>query len=364
MPSERCCPVCSNLERTTIYTTPTKQTINCCVQCGMVYADGSPAMDYAKDSIYTCAETYQSQAAHYERIVENVTDAGVDFSASVLDVGCAVGGLMQALLSAGFKTVHGMSLSAGEVALCESRGLTAFQRDIANLGILSPYDLVTVSHVLEHVPDVPQFLYNLRRWVKPNGLVYIEVPDASKYAECFTSICQGFNSEHINHFSLEYLREALRKAGYYVHGWGAYTMPIERTDSTYPCIWAVATPREFGALRSAIENYRNKLVPQVERINENLRRSLSGPFVIWGMGETARMLLHGGAIDLGFVLLGCDTNPVYHDRVVHGVSVVSPEQFKPRSEIPILICSQTRKNEIAARIRELGLTNRIITLGE
>jgi hypothetical protein len=263
----------------------------------------------------------------------------------------------------GFEKAKGLSLSAGEVAACVAKGLDVTQWSVSD-SVPEQYDLVTVSHVLEHVPDVLEFLRSLRRWVKPLGRVYIETPDATKYAECFTSICQGFNSEHINHFSEAHLLEALYGARFARERSGTYIMPIERTDSTYPCVWALVSPRAASMhwLKTSIETYRDRLIPQLHHVASSLQRSISGPIAMWGMGETARMLIEGGVIDPELVLLGCDTNPVYHNRIVHNIPVYDPEHFNPPPEVPILICSQTRKDEIYARIRELGLSNRTITL--
>lgn len=359
----RSCPVCQSQCRDLLHTTPTGQTINCCVGCGMVYADDSPTMNYSKNSIYTCAETYQSQKAHYDTIVKTCQMAGVTKDKSILDVGCAVGGLMKSFETAGFRYVGGVSPSQGEVNECIAQGLMASVRDVVTWEHPIQFDLVTLSHVLEHIPDVSAFLCGLRRWVKPEGRIYVEVPDATRYTECFTGICQGFNSEHINHFSGMHLVEALRRAGFHVELSGAYIMPIERTDSTYPCVWVMATPSLVDVwLRRCVEAYRDELVPQIERISTKLQQAFTGEFVIWGMGETARMLIEGGLIRSEAALAGCDTNPVYHNEFVHGVFVYPPEKFNPPPDMPILICSQTRKHEITAQIRKLGLTNRIITL--
>lgn len=105
-------------------------------------------------------------------------------------------------------------------------------------------------------------------------------------------------------------------------------------------------------------------MPQIERVTERLKRDLDGvgSFSIWGVGETTKMLLKSGIIDRSQVIEGVDTNTVYHNRTVGGVSIVSPKDFNPAPDVPILVCSQLHAADIIAKIREMGLTNRIITL--
>ena len=46
-------------------------------------------------------------------------------------------------------------------------------------GQLGPFDGVILSHVLEHVLDLHQALQGVRAIVKPGGVLYVEVPDAT-----------------------------------------------------------------------------------------------------------------------------------------------------------------------------------------
>ena len=66
---------------------------------------------------------------------------------------------------------------------------------------------------MEHVRDVKPALASLERFMTGRALIYVEVPDASRYAAFAWSPFQDFNSEHINHFSLASLDNLLRQAG-------------------------------------------------------------------------------------------------------------------------------------------------------
>ena len=61
----------------------------------------------------------------------------------------------------------------------------ALQADFLTLdpGTVGLFDAVTFNKVLEHVEDPASFLLAARRFLKPHGFVYVEVPDAAAAAE-------------------------------------------------------------------------------------------------------------------------------------------------------------------------------------
>jgi SAM-dependent methyltransferase len=317
----------------------------------MVYADNSEPVDYASDSIYACSSTYDGQPDHYRRIVRHLLECGVSTQDSVLDVGCALGGLMTTLRECGFNDVRGISLSPAEVSACVSRGLRAEVADVSQ----AEAKTVTVSHVLEHVSDVPRFLSSLR-----GERIYIEVPDALGYVKHFTSLCQGFNSEHINHFDLSHLMLACFNAGMKIESQGAYNIPVGEGNH-YPVIWVLAS--RLSPLSAAVSEYADRLDGQFRAVKERLA-CLPEKYAVWGVGQTTQILVAGGIIKPEHVWSATDTNPVYHNRVVAGMYVRTTEEFDPFPQDPILVCSQTSQASIVERIRQLGFANPIITLEE
>ena len=72
---------------------------------------------------------------------------------------------------------------------------------------------MVLSHVLEHVQDLRPSIAAVARLTAEGGCVYLETPDAARYAECLVAPFQDFNTEHINHFSLGCLVNLARTAG-------------------------------------------------------------------------------------------------------------------------------------------------------
>lgn len=64
-------------------------------------------------------------------------------------------------------------------------------------------DVITMWHVLEHVPDLNQYLIELKRILKPNGIVFIAVPNFNSYdAKHYKEFWAAFDvPRHLWHFS-------------------------------------------------------------------------------------------------------------------------------------------------------------------
>ena len=102
----------------------------------------------------------------------------------ILDVGCGRGDTLAWLQRWG-ADVHGTQVSA--TAAQVARDLIGHERifvgDLADAGYAdASFDCVTLWHVLEHVPDPLALLKEVRRILRPDGFVYIEVPNAGGWA--------------------------------------------------------------------------------------------------------------------------------------------------------------------------------------
>jgi len=75
----------------------------------------------------------------------------------------------------------------------------------------SRFDVITLNKVLEHVENPVAMLERARRWIRPGGFVYVEVPDAA--AVQAGSNREEFFIEHLHVFTLKSLFQAASKAG-------------------------------------------------------------------------------------------------------------------------------------------------------
>jgi len=74
------------------------------------------------------------------------------------------------------------------------------------------FDLITLNKVLEHVEDPVAMLSRARHWIRPGGILYVEVPDVSAAQDGPGR--EEFFIEHLHVFSPDSLVLSLKKAGW------------------------------------------------------------------------------------------------------------------------------------------------------
>jgi len=94
----------------------------------------------------------------------------------ILDVGCGSGGTSTAFLQ--FGQVTGTDFSFLALKFARNRGLTNVVRSsVTSMPFSSEkFDIITVLDVIEHVQEDSQVLNEIRRMLKPKGIVVVTVP--------------------------------------------------------------------------------------------------------------------------------------------------------------------------------------------
>ena len=130
----------------------------------------------------------------------------------VLEVGCSLGHLLHELKS------QGCLVAGCEADTTYARLASEYLSIEVNPGFfqLSDYprgsfDLVILSHVLEHVPDVGRFLTEVGDVVSDSGSIYVEVPCLERPFS--GDLRRFFWSEHLHTFSCDSLRTLASRCG-------------------------------------------------------------------------------------------------------------------------------------------------------
>jgi SAM-dependent methyltransferase len=90
---------------------------------------------------------------------------------SVMEIGCGAGGILKSWQLNGYETI---GFDLGDHYFVDDPALKLIKGDFASTK--KTYDLIILSHVLEHIEDPVKFLQNTLGVLKPKGLIYIEVP--------------------------------------------------------------------------------------------------------------------------------------------------------------------------------------------
>lgn len=118
----------------------------------------------------------------------------------LLDIGAGTGDFLVVAKNEGWQTIGiEPSLKAKSIAL--KKGVN-FADDLSNLESHS-FDVITMWHVLEHVPNLEEHILELKRLLKPNGTIIIAVPNFKSFdANYYGRFWAAYDvPRHIWHFS-------------------------------------------------------------------------------------------------------------------------------------------------------------------
>ncbi|HNQ61974.1 MAG TPA: class I SAM-dependent methyltransferase [Bacteroidia bacterium] len=131
------------------------------------------------------------------------TNAPAKTHHSVLEVGCMFGYLLQELKSE-YK-VKGIDIGRNAVSYCRNKGLDVDDISIENFISNSnqKFDIIVISHVLEHLLKPHEVLNDLHLHLNPGGKIFILVPNYKSFSAKVFGRYWGWWQVpvHINHFN-------------------------------------------------------------------------------------------------------------------------------------------------------------------
>jgi 2-polyprenyl-3-methyl-5-hydroxy-6-metoxy-1,4-benzoquinol methylase len=141
--------------------------------------------------------------------------------ASLLDIGCGRGIMVELFQKRGWRAVGTqLSRTAAEAARAQ-RGVEVVVGDLPDLHLQEQsFRVVTLYHVLEHVPRPDRYLREIHRLLEDDGLLVVEVPNHAGLAFRLLG-ARHFCFDHPNHlvfFTPRSLAKLLRREGFRIVG--------------------------------------------------------------------------------------------------------------------------------------------------
>lgn len=220
------CPVCGEAERSLWLRSLGFELVRC-ARCGHRYASevltfdalargyyNEPDADIAKRSLAVKRRRFRE----YCELLTRSFPTGIA-GRSVLDVGCNAGELLCLFRDAGC-TVAGLEASPGPASVARARlGDRIWTGEVERVFPEGErFDIITMSHVLEHIIAPTALLHRLREALLPGGVLLIEVPNAEDpllrvWRGLYRPLCPG---DHVSFFDVASLRRLVTKSGFEV----------------------------------------------------------------------------------------------------------------------------------------------------
>jgi len=144
--------------------------------------------------------------------------SGITFqNKSVLDVGCGYGELLYYFKRKFNSKTIGIEPSSETAKLGASfYNVKIISKVLEEFKSYEKFDIILCNHTLEHVSDPVQFLLMLKSLLKPEGYLYIEVPNILKPTGGF-SLNKFLYHEHLQTFSAYNINLLFNKVGLFTH---------------------------------------------------------------------------------------------------------------------------------------------------
>jgi SAM-dependent methyltransferase len=354
-----------------------------CDNCGFCYADNIPQQSdfdiYYRDmSKYEHPDRDNQTSSFDIARFRSTLSALIKFiprsESRILEIGCSTGELLSLLKDNGFENVAGIDPSPA----CAETARRLYGIRVISSSLFVPVvdessiDVVVMVGVLEHVRELKTALKLSRDMLKEDGLVYIEVPDASHYVKGEDAPFQEFSLEHINFFGPVSLRNLLISNGFaQVHLERSMVEANYRTST--PAIRAIFRKDNTGMPSAIKPDLQTKVglrlyVDKSNQEDKQIRDAIANivtvgrSIIVWGTGAHTLRLLATSKLGEAKIIAFVDSNPKYQGKKLNGLPIVAPQAIKDWSD-PILISSRVYQEEIAGQImNELHLENEIIRL--
>jgi len=147
---------------------------------------------------------------------------------NLLDIGTGTGDFIFACKNVGWN-VKGVEPNKKANLLAAEKTFINISKDVSELGN-EQFDVITMWHVLEHVPDLNAYISKLKKLLKPNGTLVIAVPNYKSYdAEFYKEFWAAYDvPRHLWHFS----RSSIEKLFQFENMKVVKTLPM-KFDSYY-----------------------------------------------------------------------------------------------------------------------------------
>ena len=160
-------------------------------------------LKFYNEWLYTAHIYDEGDSQFHKELTANVVKTYVDplnipKDAKILDLGCGPGYFLDEMKTREYTDVTGVTLSPGDIAICEGKGHKIKKYDLSFLPQKDGYydesvDFIFLRHALEHSPYPIFSLMEYNRVLKQGGKIYIEVPAPD---------CERRHEWNLNHYSI------------------------------------------------------------------------------------------------------------------------------------------------------------------
>lgn len=225
------CPICDNREFKAYITcndylvTNEKFAIQECSVCGLRLTNPRP--DNKSIGNYYKSENYISHndksGGFISSIYRTVRNYTLDYKlrlikkvnsgkGKLLDVGCGTGAFLESCKGDGWQ-IAGVEADEKVRMLTQEKLEIQIAQDLSEIHTSESFNIITLWHVLEHIPNLNDTIKQLSLLLAPNGTLVIAVPNSNSYdATYFKEYWAAYDvPRHLYHFTPHTIQKLFNK---------------------------------------------------------------------------------------------------------------------------------------------------------
>jgi SAM-dependent methyltransferase len=331
-----------------------------CLDCGLIQV-----LDTIEPEILYTDFNYNFSAWKPEPHLEDEIDAIMAQGpfASAVEFGCNDGTFLKALADRGIPVCVGIEPNPVSGSMARDKSLSVFQswvnedvceKIVAEHGEL---DLVLSRQVIEHVPDLDNFVSCIKRMLKEDGVLFLDMPDFEP--SLLVGDCSAVWEEHVSYFTEPILRKLLARHGLEI-------TEVRKYDFSSGCLAVIARTTEKVKIADDGETRRVMDLAAafggaVRGFEAGLRDGLSQArergveVALYGVGVRGCCTLNG--LDLsGLVDYAVDDQPERQGKFMPGCRLeIRPSSVLGEGRGPViclLAVNNENEDKVEAKVRE------------
>ncbi|MFN5319537.1 MAG: class I SAM-dependent methyltransferase [Bacteroidia bacterium] len=239
------CPICNSTDLSDLLTaqdyTVSKESFSLvlCKKCDLAIT--SPRPEISNLGSYYKSEEYVSHSDTSKGILNKLYKAARYFTLRskyskvkpylnrgfLLDIGCGTGAFLNFCAEKGHQVIGIEPDLDARTMAAKEKGLSVFGEDKLNELNGQSADVITMWHVLEHVPDLPMRLKQMKHILADDGRIFIAVPNKNSYdAQVYGKFWAAYDvPRHLWHFTPTAIQKLSEQHGFFVED--ILAMPLD-----------------------------------------------------------------------------------------------------------------------------------------
>ena len=229
------CLVCGHTHFTTLFSckdfVASEETfvLQRCNKCSFLFTNPRP--DQSEIGRFYQSDQYISHAGTKRGLLYNIYDLVRNYSikkklnlikrfhsgGNLLDLGCGLGYFLNGVHQDGLFSASGIDVSDSAIKHVQDHfGLTVQQESGLDSFPQHHFDVITQWHVLEHVHLLNERMKQLKRLLKPNGTLFIAVPNSASWdAKYYQQYWDAYDvPRHLYHFNQQSFGVLMHQHGF------------------------------------------------------------------------------------------------------------------------------------------------------